>query len=109
MAETGLKRELGVWSAAAIVVGTVIGSGIFLVPSDMIRQVGSPQVLFAVWVFCGLLSLFGALTYAELGVMFPRAGGMYHFIKEAYGLLPGFPPALPVLHRKPRCRTGSGW
>ncbi len=69
--EPGLKRELGVWSAAAIVVGTVIGSGIFLVPSSMIRYVGSPAILFTVWVFGGVLSLFGALAYAELSAAMP--------------------------------------
>ncbi len=90
MAETGLKRELGVWSAAAIVVGTVIGSGIFLVPHDMIRQVGSPSVVFAVWIFGGLLSLFGALTYAELSSALPEAGGEYVYLREAYGPFWGF-------------------
>ncbi|HWR50131.1 MAG TPA: amino acid permease, partial [Bryobacteraceae bacterium] len=90
MAETGLRRELGVWSAASIVVGTVIGSGIFLVPQDMIRQVGSPQVLFGVWIFGGLLSLFGALTYAELSAAMPEAGGEYVYLREAYGPFWGF-------------------
>ena len=61
-----LKRDLGVWSAAAIVVGTVIGSAIFIVPRDMIKNVGSPLMVFAVWIFGGMLSLFGALSYAEL-------------------------------------------
>ncbi len=63
---TELRRDLGLWGAAAIVVGTVIGSGIFLVPKAMVLRVGSPEMVFAVWVFGGLLSLFGALTYAEL-------------------------------------------
>lgn len=90
MAETGLKRDLGVWSAAAIVVGTVIGSGIFLVPHDMIRQVGSPSMVFAVWVFGGLLSLFGALTYAELSSAMPEAGGEYVYLREAYGPMWGY-------------------
>ncbi len=90
MAETGLKRDLGVWSAAAIVVGTIIGSGIFLVPHDMIRQVGSPSMVFAVWVFGGLLSLFGALTYAELSSAMPEAGGEYVYLREAYGPVWGY-------------------
>ena len=55
-----LKRDLGIWSAAAIVVGTVIGSAIFIVPRDMINNVGSPLMVFAVWIFGGMLSLFGA-------------------------------------------------
>jgi APA family basic amino acid/polyamine antiporter len=89
-AQPGLRRELGVWSAASIVVGTIIGSGIFLVPSTMIRQVGSPRMLFAVWIFGGLLSLFGALSYAELAAAMPEAGGEYVFLREAYGPIWGF-------------------
>jgi APA family basic amino acid/polyamine antiporter len=81
----GLKRELGVWSAAAIVVGTVIGSGIFLVPSSMTRAVGSPLKVFIVWIAGGLLSLFGALSYAELAAAMPEAGGEYVYLREAYG------------------------
>src|ERR1700685_205946 len=86
----GLKRELGVWSAAAIVVGTVIGSGIFLVPSAMARNVGSPWKVFRVWIFGGLLSLFGALSYAELAAAMPEAGGEYVYLREAYGPMWGF-------------------
>jgi len=86
----GLKRELGVWSAAAIVVGTVIGSGIFLVPSSMVRSVGTPRTVFLVWIAGGLLSLFGALSYAELAAAMPEAGGEYVYLREAYGPLFGF-------------------
>lgn len=89
-AQPGLKRELGIWSAASIVVGTVIGSGIFLVPQDMIKEVGSPMILFGVWIFGGLLSLFGALTYAELASSMPEAGGEYVYLREAYGPMWGF-------------------
>ncbi len=89
-AQPDLRRELGLWSAVAIVVGTVIGSGIFLVPSAMIRQVGSPPVLFGVWIFGGVLSLFGALSYAELSAAMPEAGGEYVYLREAYGPLWGF-------------------
>ena len=85
-----LKRDLGVWSAAAIVVGTVIGSGIFLVPSSMVKSVGSPVMVFAVWIVGGLLSLFGALSYAELAAALPQAGGEYVYLREAYGPLWGF-------------------
>ena len=88
--KNGLKRELGVWSAAAIVVGTVIGSGIFLVPSTMARNVGSPLKVFGVWIAGGLLSLFGALSYAELAAAMPEAGGEYVYLREAYGPLWGF-------------------
>jgi len=85
-----LKRDLGLWSAAAIVVGTVIGSGIFLVPTRMIQRVGSPEMVFVVWVVGGLLSLFGALTYAELASAMPEAGGEYVYLREAYGPLWSF-------------------
>jgi APA family basic amino acid/polyamine antiporter len=86
----GLRRELGVWAASSIVVGTVIGSGIFLVPKTMILQVGSPGLVFVVWIFGGLLSLAGALTYAELAAMLPEAGGEYNYLKAAYGPFWGF-------------------
>lgn len=85
-----LKRDLGVWGAASIVVGTVIGSGIFLVPSAMIQAVGSPKMVFLVWVVGGLLSIFGALTYAELASAMPEAGGEYVFLREAYGPFWGY-------------------
>jgi APA family basic amino acid/polyamine antiporter len=85
-----LKRDLGIWSAAAIVVGTVIGSAIFIVPRDMINNVGSPLMVFAVWIFGGMLSLFGALSYAELAAALPEAGGEYVYLREAYGPLWGF-------------------
>src|SRR5712672_2608849 len=85
-----LKRDLGVWSAAAIVVGTVIGSAIFIVPRDMIKNVGSPLMVFVVWIFGGMLSLFGALSYAELAAALPEAGGEYVYLREAYGPLWAF-------------------
>ena len=70
--------------------GTVIGSGIFLVPTDMIKAVGTPGRVFAVWVFGGVLSLFGALTYAELSAALPAAGGEYAYLTAAYGPFWGF-------------------
>jgi len=85
-----LKRDLGLWSAVAIVVGTVIGSGIFLVPRTMIQRVGSPEMVFVVWVVGGLLSLAGALSYAELAAAMPEAGGEYVYLREAYGPVWGF-------------------
>ncbi len=87
---TELKRELGAWAAASIVVGTVIGSGIFLVPKTMILGVGTPSLVFVVWVVGGLLSLAGALSYAELSAALPEAGGEYVYLREAYGPLWGF-------------------
>jgi amino acid transporter len=85
-----LIRGLGVWGASSVVVGTIIGSGIFLVSSTMTRGVGTPAAVFFVWVFGGLLSLSGALAYAELGAMLPEAGGEYVYLREAYGPLWGF-------------------
>jgi APA family basic amino acid/polyamine antiporter len=85
-----LQRVLGLWSAVSIVIGTVIGSGVFLVPSTMIAKVGSVKILFAVWVVAGLLSLFGALTYAELAAAMPEAGGEYVYLSAAYGPFWGF-------------------
>jgi APA family basic amino acid/polyamine antiporter len=85
-----LRRELGLWGAVAVVVGTVIGSGIFLVPKAMVLRVGSPEMVFAVWIFAGLLSLAGALTYAELSAAYSEAGGEYVYLREAYGPLFGF-------------------
>lgn len=85
-----LRRALGLWSAASIVIGTAIGSGIFLVPNEMIRAVGKPSMVFVVWIFGGVLSLFGALTYAELSAALPEAGGEYVYLNAAYGPFFGF-------------------
>ena len=85
-----LARELGVSHASAIVVGTIIGSGIFLVPAEMMQAVGSAKLVYLAWLVGGLLSFFGALTYAELGAMKPQAGGEYVYVRDAYGPLAGF-------------------
>jgi basic amino acid/polyamine antiporter, APA family len=85
-----LARDLGVSHATAIVVGTIIGSGIFLVPSEMMQAVGSAKLVYLAWFVGGLLSFFGALTYAELGAMKPEAGGEYIYVRDAYGPLGGF-------------------
>ena len=85
-----LARRLTTKHAAAVVVGTVIGSGIFLVPTEMMEAVGSARLLFTAWIAGALLSLCGALTYAELGAMKPQAGGEYIYIRDAYGPLGGF-------------------
>src|SRR5204863_420237 len=85
-----LRRALGARDGALITVGGIVGTGIFLTTSDMARALPHPGLILLVWVVGGLLTLAGALTYAELGAMFPRAGGMYHFLKEAYGPLAGF-------------------
>ena len=85
-----LRRELGLWTAIAIVIGTTIGSGIFIVPKAMILALGSPGMVFVVWGVGGLLSLFGTLTYAELSSMYPEAGAEYVYLREAYGPFWGF-------------------
>src|ERR1700734_1283269 len=85
-----LPRVLGVWHATAIVVGTIIGSGIFLVPQEMMRAVGSGGLVYLAWIVGGLLTLFGAMVYAELGAMMPQAGGESVFLRNAYGDVPGF-------------------
>lgn len=85
-----LKRDLGLWGAVSIVIGTVIGSGIFLVPKTMVLRTGSPEMVFAVWIFGGLLTLAGALTYAELAGMYDKSGGEYVYLREAYGPMFGF-------------------
>src|ERR1700722_3608738 len=85
-----LRRDLGLWTAVALVIGTVIGSGIFLVPRTMVQRVGSPSMVFVVWIFGGLLSLCGALSYAELAAAMPEAGGEYVYLREAYGPMWGF-------------------
>jgi APA family basic amino acid/polyamine antiporter len=85
-----LCRDLGVSHASAIVVGTIIGSGIFLVPAEMMQAVGSAKLVYLAWLVGGALSFFGALTYAELGAMRPQAGGEYVYVRDAYGPLAGF-------------------
>jgi basic amino acid/polyamine antiporter, APA family len=85
-----LVRDLGLSQAGAVVVGTIIGSGIFLVPSEMMQAVGSARLVYLAWMVGGLLSFFGALTYAELGAMKPQAGGEYVYVRDAYGPLTGF-------------------
>lgn len=85
-----LPRRLGLIDSIAIVVGTIIGAGIFLVPTLVARNLTSPVGIIAAWVFTGVLSFFGALAYAELGSMLPSTGGQYVYLREAYGQLPAF-------------------
>ncbi|HUS32365.1 MAG TPA: amino acid permease, partial [Kofleriaceae bacterium] len=82
--ERALIRGLGPWASASIVVGTIIGTGIFLKTAVMAQVGGSAVWVLAAWAVAAALSLFGALTYAELGAMFPRAGGEYVFLREGY-------------------------
>ena len=85
-----LIRGLGLWSAAAIVIGDTIGTGIFLVTSDMARAVGTATLVFAAWIIGGLIVLCGAFCYAELGAAFPQAGGPYVYLNRGLGPLWGF-------------------
>jgi basic amino acid/polyamine antiporter, APA family len=88
--ESKLLRGLSIWGAIAVVVGTVIGTGVFLKARVMTCNVGSGWMVIAVWITSGLLSLAGALTYAELSAMMPEAGGEYIFIRDGYGPRMGF-------------------
>lgn len=85
-----LIRGLGLWPATAIVIGDTIGTGIFLVSSDMARAVGSATLVFAAWIIGGVIVLFGAFCYAELGAAFPKAGGPYVYLNRGLGPLWGF-------------------
>ncbi len=84
------KQSLGLLDATMIVVGSMIGSGIFIVSADITRNVGSAGWLILVWVFTGILTLTAALSYGELSSMYPRAGGQYVYLKEAFNPLVGF-------------------
>src|SRR5690348_15167830 len=86
----GLLHELRLRDAVAIVAGTIIGSGIFLVPGNIANQLSSFVVVILVWLMGGLLSLFGALALGELGAAFPKAGGLYVYLRQAYGKTTGF-------------------
>ena len=85
-----LVRGLGLWSATAIVIGDTIGTGIFLVASDMARAVGSATLVLAAWIIGGFIVLLGAFCYAELGAAFPKAGGPYVYLNRGLGPLWGF-------------------
>ena len=88
--EAELPRKLSILDSAAIVVGTVIGSAVFIVPSSVAQSLQTVPSFLGVWVFTGVLSFFGALAYAELGAMMPSTGGQYVYLREAYGPLPAF-------------------
>ncbi len=88
--DDGLLKGIGLWGATMLVVGNVIGSAIFLTSGAMAAELQSVSALLLAWLAGGLLALAGGLTYAELGAMFPRTGGMYVFLEEAYGPVWGF-------------------
>lgn len=85
-----LSRSLTLLDGVMVVMGIIIGSGIFIVTTDIVKAVGSPFLVVAVWLASGILSLFGALTFAQLGAARPHAGGQYVFLRDAYGPLWGF-------------------
>ncbi len=87
---TELVKGLGLYGATSVVVGTMIGTAIFVVPSIMLQHVGTPAMVVVVWAFAGVLTLFGALGYAELGAAIPEAGGEYVYLQRAYGSMMGF-------------------
>ena len=78
-----LRRALGTWDGASLTIGSVIGTGIFLTAGDVARSLPHPSLVLAAWILGGFLVLAGALAYAEMGVMYPHAGGLYHFLREA--------------------------
>jgi len=90
LSSDGLVRGLGRWDATLLTVGSVIGTGIFITTADIARVLPHEGMILLVWTLGGFLTLAGALTYAELGALYPRAGGMYHYLKEAYGTFWGF-------------------
>ena len=85
-----LVRGLGAWDTALITIGTMLGSSIFVAAALVPRALPHPSLVLGAWIVGGVLTIAGALTYAELRAMFPRAGGQYHFLKEAFGPFSGF-------------------
>src|SRR4051794_7912159 len=84
------SRDLGLFDSVMLVVGAMIGSGIFIVPAEMSRQIGSAGWLLVAWVVAAALTIAGALSYGELSALMPHAGGMYVYLREAYSPLAGF-------------------
>ena len=89
-APTELVKTLRLFDATTIVMGSMIGSGIFIVAADVARQVGSPGLFLLTWIVSALLTVVAAVTYGELAAMMPRAGGQYVYLREAFGPLFGF-------------------
>src|SRR3954453_22702772 len=88
--DKGFKRSLGLFDATMIVAGSMIGSGIFIVSADISRNVGSAGWLIAVWVITGFMTITAAVSYGELSGMYPKAGGQYVYLKEAFNPLASF-------------------
>src|SRR5688572_18150540 len=88
--DTEFHRGLGLYDSTMVVIGSMIGSGIFIVSADMARTIGSPGWLLVAWLLTGVLTIIGALSYGELAAMMPRAGGQYVYLREAFSPLWGF-------------------
>src|SRR5229473_2813507 len=86
----GLVKGLGLIDSTTLVMGSMIGSGIFIVSADIARQVHSPGLLILVWVLTAVLTIIAALSYGELAAAMPHAGGQYIYLREAFGPLSGF-------------------
>ena len=85
-----LKRDVGLIGGIAVIVGTMIGSGIFASPKGVLEASGSVGMALIVWALCGVLAVCGAMSYAELGTMIPNSGGEYVYLRESFGALPSF-------------------
>ena len=109
-AEPHLHKGLGLLDSASLIIGSMIGSGIFLVPADMAQSLGQAGPLLLAWLLVGIMTVFGALSYGELAAMMPKAGGQYVYLKVAFGRLTGFFVRLDAVYRHPdrRDRGGSG-
>lgn len=87
---SSLAKKIGFWSATSVIIGSIIGSGVFMKPSSMAEQLGSPVWMTLVWIIAGLFSFLGALIYAELGAMMPETGGIYVYFRYMFGDFPAF-------------------
>jgi basic amino acid/polyamine antiporter, APA family len=90
MSQSKLKQSIGLWPAVSIIIGSIIGSGVFMKPATMAAQLGSPLWMTAVWIIAGVFSLIGALIYAEVGAMLPETGGQYIYFRHMYGRFVAF-------------------